>query len=253
MSKRQRLMDQDWGISSSSEDSSSEEEEEKEETKPALPPSGLFQLPYEILSSIFILSGNPQLPIACRFFYNHLYYAPNTTKLAFLLYRANKDPQKALEDGIKFAFFDMDLLTRFDRLIDTVSLKDKKIPARLFLEEPKDTLQERDNIILGLLERGASPNRPKGFPLIKSAQLGRLDQVKRLINFGADPTIRNNMALRVCAARNNRVMVNYFLDELKVKPDSETLKACVQKNLWEMIQVLVDHGAVPDMSTIDFT
>ncbi|OBZ89326.1 hypothetical protein A0J61_02613 [Choanephora cucurbitarum] len=249
MSKRQRLMDQDWGISSSSEDTSSDEEEEK----PALPPSGLFQLPFEILSNIFVLSCNPQLPVACRFFYNHLYYAPNTTKLAFLLYRAHQNPQQALEDGIKFAFFDMDLLTRFDRLIQNVSLKDKKIPARLFLEEPKSTLEERDNIILALLERGASPNRPKGFPLIKSAQLGRLDQVKRLISFGADPAIRNNMALRVCAARNNREMVNYFLDELKVKPDSETLKACVQKNLWEMIQVLVDHGAVPDMSTIDFT
>ncbi|KAI8079079.1 uncharacterized protein B0P05DRAFT_571742 [Gilbertella persicaria] len=170
------------------------------------------------------------------------------------MHRAHQNPQQAFEDAVKFPFFDIDLLHRFDKLFGPdINYQDKKIPARLFLEEPSDTLEERDALVIALLERGASPNRPRGFPLIKSAQLGRLDQVKRLVAYGADPTARNNMALRVCAARNNRAMVDYFLDELHVKPDSETLKTCVQKNLWEMFRVLVDHGAVPDMSTIDFT
>ncbi|KAI9469124.1 MAG: hypothetical protein EXX96DRAFT_624027 [Benjaminiella poitrasii] len=248
-------MDQDWGLSSSSSESDNDDDEVISATQKQQKPCGLFFLPFEIISSIFILSSNTHLPIVCRHLYNQLYYAPNFIKLRFLLYRSNNDIMKAFELAIRFSFFDMDLMDRFDKLNGKpISYQDKKIPARLFLsKDDKNKSDSNDKIVIALLERGASPNRPKGYPLIKSAQLGRLDQVKLLVKYGADPTIRNNMALRVCAARNNRVMVEYFLDELKVKPDSETLKVCVHRNLWDMIQILVDHGAVPDMSTINDT
>jgi ankyrin repeat protein len=253
MSKRQRLMDQDWGLSSSSSSSSSSSDSssDEEEITP-VGPSGLLKLPFEILSKIFIYSSNPDLPITSQHFYRQLYYCHNTIKLAFFLHRNHNNVQLAFEEAVRFPFFNQDLWQRFDKHHKT-TYQDKKIPARLFLQEPLDTQQERDAMILSLLERGASPNRPKGFPLIKSAQLGRLDTVKRLVAYGADPTLRNNMALRVCAARNNRPMVDYFLDELKVKPDSETLGVCVKKKLWDMFHLLVDHGAVPDMSTINAT
>lgn len=256
MSKRQRLLDQDWGISSSS--SSSEEEDSSDEEK-EIRPCGLFKLPFEILSHIFILSSNPALPIVNQFLYNQLYYCHESIKIRFLRYKCGGDIQKTLSEAVKYPFFNLAFLERLDTYTTTsteegkLSFKDNKIPARLFLQDPANTLQERDVIVEELLKRGGCANRPKGYPLIKSAQLGRLDRVKLLVSYGADPTVRNNMALRVCAARNNKEMVLYFLDELKVKPDSETLKACVQKNLWEMIQILVDHGAVPDMSTINFT
>ncbi|CAO3619161.1 unnamed protein product [Mucor fragilis] len=249
---RQRLMDQDWGISSSS-SSDSGSDSSDEEVPAELKPCGLFQLPFEILSNIFILSGNTDLPIVCKYLYQQLYYCHESIKISFLLQRSQNNVEKAFEDAVKFPFFSMDMLQRFEKMQPSLHYNDKKIPARLFLQAPEGTLEQRDALIVALLEKGASANRPKGYPLIKSAQLGRLDQVKLLVKFGADPTMRNNMALRVCAARNNRVMVDYFLDELHVKPDSETLKACVQKNLWDMFQVLVDHGAVPDISTIDFT
>ncbi|KAF1805264.1 hypothetical protein V8B55DRAFT_1493019 [Mucor lusitanicus] len=250
MSKRQRLMDQDWGISSSS---SSSDDSSDEEVQAEPKPCGLFKLPFEILSRIFILSGNTELPLVCKYLYQQLYYCHDSIKIFFLVHRAHNNIERAFEDAIKFPFFNMDIMQRFEKMQPSLQYKDKKIPARLFLQDPQDTLEQRDSLILALLEKGASANRPKGYPLIKSAQLGRLDQVKLLVKFGADPTMRNNMALRVCAARNNREMVDYFLDELHVKPDSETLKACVQKNLWDMFHVLVGHGAVPDMSTIDFT
>lgn len=255
MSKRQRLMDQDWGISSSSSssDNDSSDEETQDDKVKEQKPCGLFKLPFEILSRIFIITSNPALPIVCNYLYQQLYYCHDSIKISFLLHRSQNNIEKAFEDAVKFPFFNMEILHRFEKMQPALRYNDKKIPARLFLQDPTETLQERDSIILALLEKGASPNRPKGYPLIKSAQLGRLDQVKLLIRFGADPTVRSNMALRVCAARDNRAMVDYFLDELNVKPDSETLKACVQKNLWDMFQVLVDHGAVPDMSTIDFT
>ena len=246
MSKRQRVMDEDWGISSSSDTSSSDSDEEIIHK-----PSGLLKLPFEILSHIFILSSNTCLPIVNQHLFQHLYYCHDTIKIRFIRHKCNN--QDVIHEIVKYRFFNLELLKRLDTPTQKLSFKDGKIPARLFLNEPEETLTERDAIVTELLERGGCPNRPKGYPLIKSAQLGRLDRVKLLISFGADPTIRNNMALRVCAARNNKEMVLYFLDDLHVKPDSETLKACVQKNLWEMIQILVDHGAVPDMSTINFT
>ncbi|KAI8646656.1 hypothetical protein BD408DRAFT_410046 [Parasitella parasitica] len=251
MSRQQGLLYQDWEVSSSS---SSDDSSDKDQDGKfgELKPCGLFKLPFEILSNIFILSGNPALPVTCKHLHQQLYLCHDSIKISFLLSRTQNDIEKAFEDAVKFPFFNMELLHRFERVQPTLEYKNKKIPARLFLQDPAETLQERDSIIVALLQKGASPNRPKGYPLIKSAQLGRLDQVKLLIAFGADATIRNNMALRVCAARDNREMVDYFLDELHVKPDSETLKACVQKNLWDMFQVLVDHGAVPDISAIDF-
>lgn len=239
-------MDQDWGIDSSS--SSSDSSDEEVEAKPC----GLFNLPFEILSHIFILSSNPNLPIVNQLLYRQLYYCSDSVKIQFLEYRYKAE--NVFEEAVKYPFFSLELLKRLDKVHnEKLTYKDKKIPARLFLQEPSESLSQRDAIVLELLERGACANRPKGFPLIKSAQLGRLDRVKLLIGFGADPTVRGNMALRVCAARDNREMVLYLLDELNVKPDSDTLKACVQKNLWEMIQILVDHGAVPDMSTINST
>ncbi|KAG2206763.1 hypothetical protein INT47_003705 [Mucor saturninus] len=249
MPKRQRVMDQDWGLSSSSSScSSSDSSDDEGEFKPC----GLFKLPFEIVSHIFILSSNPNLPVVNQFLYRQLYYCSDSIKIRFLEHKYT--PENVFEEAVKYPFFSLELLKRLDKLHnEKLSFKGKKIPARLFLEEPSESLRERDAIVLELLERGACANRPKGFPLIKSAQLGRLDRVKLLIQFGADPTIRNNMALRVCAARNNKEMVLYFLDDLKVKPDSDTLKACVQKNLWEMFQILVDHGGVPDMSTINST
>ncbi|CAO3665069.1 hypothetical protein G6F70_005211 [Rhizopus microsporus] len=231
--------------------SGADDDKEKTVAKKRKRPCGLTMLPYEIISTIFIQSSNPSLPIVCKALYQQLYYCPDTLKIAFLMHRTKNDPEKALEEASRFRFFSYALMERLDKMTQrTVMFCNKKIPSRLFLAEPTETLQERDQLILALLERGASPNRPKGYPIIKSALLGRLDQVKLLVSFGADPTAQNNMALRACAGRNNREMVDYFLDELKVKPDSETLKVCVQKNLWDMFQLLVDHGAIPDMSTI---
>ncbi|KAI8883693.1 hypothetical protein K501DRAFT_126755, partial [Backusella circina FSU 941] len=210
----------------------------------------LLSLPFEIISTIFIRSMNPTLPIVCKSLFNQLYYCPEYIKLKFLMMR-HESLTNAFEHGVRFRFFNRDLLTSFDRANGApIPFKNKKIPARLFHPTPTETLEERDALISLLLERGANPDKPKGYPIIKSAQLGRLEMVKQLIAYGADPTLENNMALRVCATRDNKEMVSYFLDELQITPDSETLKVCVKKNLWDMIHILVDHGAVPDASTL---
>ncbi|KAF7722492.1 hypothetical protein EC973_003112 [Apophysomyces ossiformis] len=214
--------------------------------------SQIIFLPCEIITYIFVLSSNPQLPLVCRNLMHMLYKCSETVKMEWLLHRYHYNIIKAFEEGLRFSFFDMQLLSHFDRLYQQRTLEpsipftSKTIPGHLFART--DT-----SLAMELLSRGGSPNKPQGYPLVKSAQLGRTDMVKKLVGYGADPTIRSNMALRVCAARNNRELVRYFLDELHVKPDSKTLEACVQKGLWDMVKILVDYGAVPDMSTINST
>ncbi|KAI8089678.1 uncharacterized protein BX664DRAFT_333631 [Halteromyces radiatus] len=246
----------DWGLndsSSDSSDSSSDEDDDQYNNNKRLKPSTspLTMLPHELLCDIFILSSNPDLPLTCRTLYYHLYNCCESVKMRWLLYRHDNDIQAAFEAGVLFPFFTTDMLARFDLLYQTkIPYTKKKMPPHLFSR--KRTI-ETDAMINQLLIRGGSPDKPKGYPLIKCAQLGHMDQVQLLIHHGANPTLRNNMALRVCAARNNMTMVLYFLDKLNVTPDSETLRACVQKKLWKMVQVLVDHGAVPDMNTVNFT
>ncbi|KAI9314511.1 hypothetical protein BX666DRAFT_1967442 [Dichotomocladium elegans] len=205
----------------------------------------LDALPFELLSVIFILSSNPNLPLVSRHLFYTLNRCPDDIKIAWLLYRNQNDIVAALLDGAKFPFFTMSLLDKLDVLHGSeIRIDQKQLPTPLIV------LPERYDLALRFLERGASPKKPQGYPLIKSAQLGRLDMVRTLVAFGADPSVKDNMALRVAAARNNRTMVRFLVEELGVKPDSETLRACVKKDLWDMVKFLVDLGAVPDMSTI---
>ncbi|KAI8137485.1 hypothetical protein BJV82DRAFT_635054 [Fennellomyces sp. T-0311] len=200
------------------------------------------QLPFELLSEIFILSSNPKLAVVCP----QLQHVSENTKIQWLLYRHDNDTVEALLEGLKFRFFNTSLLEKFDQYHGSIIRLDKRmLPPQLF------KYVDRHELAIKLLNRGASPQKPRGYPIIKAAQIGSLHMVKTLVSFGADATAKNNMALRVCAARENRDMVLYFLKDLGIKPDSETLKHCVQNNMWDMVKLLVEHGAVPDMSTIN--
>ncbi|KAI9012695.1 hypothetical protein CLU79DRAFT_769762 [Phycomyces nitens] len=243
--------------SDSTSDNTSDSDSSQDTKRTKHTPSPLEHLPYEVLTKIFILSSNSQLPIVCRSISYMLYHCSNGIKVEWLLHRHKQSVQQALQASLNFPFVDRDLISRLDWLYQqqnsdksVIPLTNVMIPTRFF----SDAKSEEDSreFVCMLLERGASPIKPKGYPIIKSAQLGRLEMVKLLVTFGADPTVRQNMALRVCAARNNKTMVSYFLDELKVAPDSETLKACVQKGLWDMVTILMEHGAVPDMSTVNY-
>ncbi|CAO3630850.1 unnamed protein product [Cunninghamella blakesleeana] len=246
----------------------------------------LLDLPHELLCEIFILSSNPNIPIVCKALYYHFYYSSDYLKTKWLLVRHKDNLLQAFEGGLKFPFFSIQMIQDFDHLYSyqqqqqlkiellnhsneimneptttvnntnhnsiTIPYEQKKIPPYLFNHHHHHSMKNPLEFIELLLKRGASPNKPKGYPLIKSAQLGRKDYIQLLIQYGADPTIRNNMALRSSVARNNKELTLYFLEELNVKPDSETLKVAVQKEFWDIVQLLMDHGAVPDMDTVNF-
>ncbi|RUP51792.1 hypothetical protein BC936DRAFT_145953 [Jimgerdemannia flammicorona] len=238
--------------------------------------------PVEILTAIFVLSTNHNLALASKRLHSSLAGAPTSVKVDWLLQRYHNDPVQAFHRGVYWRFFDMQVLAGLDQqycrqqrwivseIKHTTSAQSSRasagqststdlnnscipytsisIPSYIFALESANP--EHYALIEELLVRGASPNTPLGYPIIKSAILGRLDIIKLLLKYGADPSARKNMALRVSAGRNNFEVVK-LLFEHGVSADNETLRICVQKNLWEMANLLIKHGAAPDMLTLN--
>jgi len=179
-------------------------------------------------------------------------------KTQWLLHKFNYDYPKALYRGLKWRFFNKTILYQLDSIyyqsklkkgepcsdevIQVIPCRDRAIPQWFFsVPDPNDTHFDMVKI---LLERGASPNESDGYPIIKSAQLGRLKMARLLLSFNANPGIKDNMALKLTAKKNNFEMVNLLI-ERGAKPDSETLKIVVERKHWKMAELLMLHGASP--------
>ncbi|KAK5805504.1 hypothetical protein F5H01DRAFT_353834 [Linnemannia elongata] len=80
------------------------------------PTPPLLTLPTELLINIFILSSNPALTLTCRTL--NFTLAPlsksNSTRTRFLLTRYRHNYVKAVVKGLRWAFFDIDLLNALD-------------------------------------------------------------------------------------------------------------------------------------------
>ncbi|KAG0100588.1 hypothetical protein BGZ93_010181 [Podila epicladia] len=78
----------------------------------------LLTLPTELISRIFTLSSNPSLVLTCRVLNQTL--APLSrsvyTRIEFLLYRYRNNYIKAVVKGLRWSFFDLNLLQGLDRI-----------------------------------------------------------------------------------------------------------------------------------------
>jgi hypothetical protein len=212
--------------------------------------ASLDQLPHEILTSIFIWSSNDELPLVSKALYHNLQNTSIGTKVEFLLERHGNKPIEALLKGANFRFFNMNVHKRLDQINGSqIVLEGRRIPSNLFAQQTisDDSYQ----LIEELLFRGGSSTLPDGYPIIKSCQLGHLRVVKLLVKHGADPYARKSLALRAAAVRDNFTLIDYLLDDLKMTPDTLTLKECVLRGKMKVADILMAHGAIPDMQTLN--
>ncbi|RIA99255.1 hypothetical protein C1645_747729 [Glomus cerebriforme] len=217
------------------------------------------QLPLEVLQQIFIFSCNPAFASVSRLFH-YIANSQTSVKTQWLLHKFNHDCPKALYRGLKWRFFNKNILSQLDLIYyqskvkigetsdGVIPYKDRPIPLWFFsVSDPNDIYYELVKI---LLNRGASPNEPDGYPIIKSAQLGRLKMAKLLISFGAKADTKDNMALIVASKSNDFEMVKLLLDS-DVKADSNALKVAVEKKHWKMAEFLMSKGAIPTQEVVE--
>ncbi|OZJ04679.1 hypothetical protein BZG36_02548 [Bifiguratus adelaidae] len=247
----------------------------------------LQDLPHEILIDIFLYSSNPQLVITSKGLYQYLANLPASVKAEWLMIKYAHDPRLAFHHGVRWAFFNHDVLRNLDKRYQAIarleleegkrdsdrpqkrrrlskptlaikapssnalipiSFAGKKVPYTFFDQSP--TPPERIALIETLLTRGANVNEPNGYPIIRSSSLGNQRMIKLLLSYGADPSIRKNSALKLAAGHGHVDTVRLLLEN-GVKPDADVLKITVKKEFWDIVKLLMDHGAVPDMATLN--
>ncbi|RGB36172.1 hypothetical protein C1646_92964 [Rhizophagus diaphanus] len=218
------------------------------------------QLPFEVLQQIFIFSSNPAFASVSRLFH-YIANSQTSVKTQWLLNKFNHDCPKALYRGLKWRFFNKNILYQLDSfyyqskckrgetLDKVIPYKGRPIPQWFFsVPDPNNVYYELVKI---LLDRGASPNEPDGYPIIKSAQLGRLKMAELLLSFGAKADIKDNMALTVASKSNDFDMVKLLLNNEDVKADSNALKVAVEKKNWKMAEFLMSKGASPTPEVVE--
>ncbi|GBC08318.1 hypothetical protein RclHR1_08020001 [Rhizophagus clarus] len=184
------------------------------------------QLPLKVLQQIFIFSSNPAFASVSRLFH----------------YTANSQIDVKLNGFYIDSIYYQSKCKRGETSDGVIPYKDRLIPNYFFsVPDPNDVYYELVKI---LLNRGASPNEPDGYPIIKSAQLGRLKMVELLIFFGAKVEIKDNMTLILASKSNDFDMVKLLLNN-NIRADSNALKAAVEKKNWRMAEFLMSKGAVP--------
>ncbi|CAG8442923.1 4686_t:CDS:1 [Ambispora gerdemannii] len=217
------------------------------------------KLPVEVLQQIFIFSSNHNFPLVSRTFYQ-IATAHSSVKTHWLLHKVHYDFKHVLDRGLKWKFFNKDILLQLDNLyyqsqVNSESMKpttfipfdEGSIPPRLLtMPDPDGKAYEMVKI---LLDRGASPDEPQGYPLLKSVSLGRLAMARLLISYKANVSIGDNSAMLISVDKNNFDMVKLLMEH-GVKPDAKSLEKSIKKHLSEMTQFLLDHGAIPDGNVI---
>ncbi|KAF9422896.1 hypothetical protein BGZ94_008461 [Podila epigama] len=85
---------------------------------PPSPPTTVLTLPSELITRIFTLSSNPALVLTCKELHRTL--APLSksisTRIEFLLTRYRQNYIKAVVKGLRWSFFDQELLHSLDRI-----------------------------------------------------------------------------------------------------------------------------------------
>ncbi|RHZ46569.1 hypothetical protein Glove_613g15 [Diversispora epigaea] len=228
------------------------------------------RLPLEVLQHIFILSSNPSFPLVSRNFYKAA-NSQASVKTQWLLHNFQGKCKNALQGGLKWRFFNKEILNQLDNLYyqqnlrkyekiilfenRTLSLPEKiipyenrTIPQRFFSSpDPDGRLLELTKI---LLDRRASPNEPQGYPIAKSAQRGNIKMAKLLIHYKAKVDAAENLALKLSINHNNLEMAKLLLDN-GARAEDSFLVIAVRKGLWEMKQLLKDYGATENVETIN--
>ncbi|CAG8529646.1 9547_t:CDS:2 [Acaulospora colombiana] len=220
-------------------------------------------LPLEVLQYIFILSGNPHFPLVSQNFYKAA-NSQTSVKTQWLLCKFEGDCKKALHRGIKWKFFNKEILNQLDNLYhqqnpgcDVIPCENRSLPQWFFRKE-NDQMLELTKIFL---DRKVSPDMMNGYPIVQSARIGNIKMAKLLIHYGAKVEM---LALYVSVDRGNLEMVTLLLKHGCVQPDSKALEIAADRraknenldkkaadNFGKIFELLKNYGAVENLRVVN--
>ncbi|KAJ1966909.1 hypothetical protein IWQ62_002173 [Dispira parvispora] len=103
--------------------------------------------------------------------------------------------------------------------------------------------------ITAMLRRGVPGDEPMGFPLVKSVQLENIRMTQYLLQYGANPDILDNAAIKLAVRRNDYQLTQLLLNH-NAHPSPVALRCAIVSGNSKLAQLLLQYGAVPDMSTV---
>ncbi|KAI9144921.1 hypothetical protein BKA69DRAFT_1052078, partial [Paraphysoderma sedebokerense] len=130
------------------------------------------------------------------------------------------------------------------------SMEGVELPKHLFKHTHlNQTMEKQRETLKYLLDKGYPVNSSNGLPLLLCVKQNRFDLLEILVEHKVDMSIRNNLAVAVAAKRNKIKMMKALL-KYGAKAISTALQISYENGNLEMSQLLIKHGAVPEMSMI---
>lgn len=90
-----------------------------------------------------------------------------------------------------------------------------------------------------------------GYPLIRAVQSKHIPLVRLLLNYGADPTKREGLAIFTAIKLGDLELVRLLIDTAEVRATEQMLSVAVKSNASDVVEWLVKaKGCIPDMKTL---
>jgi hypothetical protein len=226
----------------------------------------ILRLPPEIVEVLITFLEDP-VPFISSHPYFYKVSQSSIVRTNWLLNHNHHSPDLALQKATNYKFFSPTCFWYLDRLkrkskLNLLSQKCRKakspmlsfanpIPMQLLRIAKGESAHRRrrkEELISLLLDSGAPSTLPDNYPLISAVCNGFTHIAKRLLSTTPDVNFKDGILI-VLSTKNGDVEMTKLLLEHRVKPTSKALRNCVARKDWELADLLMTFGAVPDFKT----
>ncbi|KAJ4481941.1 hypothetical protein J3R30DRAFT_2103134 [Lentinula aciculospora] len=237
--------------------------------------SSLELLPIELLYEIQLYALSQSLPCTSHSLHQIYESAPSSFKAEYICLRVYGCPENVFTKALRYPLCSLRvlLLVKRNAAQPEINRNGLELPKRFFrdlrAQKVGSTWTEQDHplpFIHGLYTAGFSldVNSNNGYALTKAVQIGFSALVQLLIEKGASPTYKDNLAVRVAIRQKDLRMVKLLVErgsgggeakrrklEDRVMITKDLLKLAVKCNSQDIVNYFtLEKGCVPDMQTL---
>lgn len=225
----------------------------------------------KLLYEIQLYALSHSLPCTSHSLHLIFKFAPSSFRAEYIFLRTSGSSENLYTKALRYPLCSLEVL-RFIKLQSRNPITMLELPKRLFRDlgtrraSSKWTDQDQPlPFIRDLYTAGFSLdlNSINGYALTKAVQTEFYALVKLLLDKGASPTYKDNLAVRVAIRRKDLRMVKLLIErgsgevhkrrrlEDRMKVSKELLKLAVKCNAQDLVDYFTrEKGCVPDMQTL---